>query len=134
MRLSIRPVIAIVDDDESLREALSDLVEVLGFSSRTFPGAEAFLTAYAPGVFDCLITDVRMPGLSGLQLQQRLSAMGCSIPIIFITASTDARTRSRVVEAGAIACLSKPIHEEELSHLLMGLRLRLGSGQGGQNP
>ena len=88
----IRLLIAIVDDDESMREALSELLEVFELPSRVFDGADAFLAAYAPVAFDCLITDIRMPGMSGLELQQKLNSLGSTIPVIVVTSSNDPLT------------------------------------------
>lgn len=117
-RLPHPPVIAVVDDDESMREALSELFYVLKLSSQTFDGAEAFLAAYAPGLFDCLITDIRMPGITGLELQQKLKSLGSTIPLIVVTSFDDPLTRSRMLEDGAVAYLSKPVKDEVLMHHL----------------
>jgi two-component system, LuxR family, response regulator FixJ len=80
--LSKSPVIAVVDDDAAMREALFELLQVLDLPCRTFDGAEAFLAAYAPGSFDCLITDIRMPSTTGLELQQKLNSLGSTTPVI----------------------------------------------------
>jgi two-component system, LuxR family, response regulator FixJ len=119
IRLPNPPVIAVVDDDEAMREALSELLQVLELSCRTFDGAEAFLAAYAPGSFDCLITDIRMPGISGLELQQELKSLGSTIRVIVVTSANDALTRSRALKDGAIAYLSKPVNDEDLIRHLM---------------
>jgi two-component system response regulator FixJ len=119
IRLPNPPVIAVVDDDEAMREALAELLEALALSCRTFDGAEAFLVAYAPGAFDCLITDIRMPGTSGLELQQMLKSLGSIMPLIFVTSSTDPLTRSRALKDGALAYLSKPVNDEVLIRHLM---------------
>jgi two-component system response regulator FixJ len=113
------PLIAIVDDDEAMREALFELLQVVALASRTFDGAEAFLEAYAPGSFDCLITDIRMPGVSGLELQQRLKSLGSTIPIIVVTSSNDPLTRTRALQDGALAYLSKPVKDVDLIRHLM---------------
>lgn len=114
LRLSKPPVIAIVDDDEAVREALFDLLQVEGLSSRTFNSAEAFLADAAAGGFDCLITDVRMPEVDGLELQQRLRACGSSMPVIFITSLTDETARARAMLDGATAWFTKPVSDEAL--------------------
>ena len=101
-----------------MREALSDLLAVLNLSYRTFDRAEVFLAEYASQQFDCLITDVRMPGINGLELQQRLRALGSSVPVIIITSSTDPMTRVRALEAGAHAFLTKPVSNDVLIHHL----------------
>jgi FixJ family two-component response regulator len=119
IRLPNPLVIAVVDDDEAMREALSDLLQVLTFSCRTFDGAEAFLAAYASESFDCLITDIRMPGMNGIELQQKLKALGSTMPVIVITSSTDPLIRSRALKHGAVAYLSKPVNDEVLIRHLM---------------
>jgi FixJ family two-component response regulator len=125
-RLLQPPVIAIVDDDEAVREALADLLQVMGFSAQAFDRADAFLADYAPGRFDCLITDVRMPGIGGLALQQRLRALGSAMPVIIITSYTDPITRARALEGGARAFLTKPVADDFLLH-----HLRSALGQDG---
>src|SRR5207248_4172591 len=99
--LSKAPIVAIVEDDEAVREALSDLLLVLELSCRTFDRAEAFMAEYVPGKFDCLITDVSMPGQSGLDLLQRLRVIGSLMPVIVITANTNPAIRSRAMRYGA---------------------------------
>lgn len=109
-----RPMISIVDDDAAVREATHDLVRSLGYSAATFASAEDFLKSEKLDTTDCVIADVQMPGLSGIDLQQRLLADGRNLPIIFITAFPDERTRKRALGAGAIGFLSKPCREELL--------------------
>ena len=116
--LSKTSLVAIVDDDEAVREALSDLLLVLDVACCTFDRAEAFMAEFEPGRFDCLITDVRMPGRSGLELQERSRELGSSMPVIFITADTTSATHSRALNGGAYACLTKPVNDEKLFHLL----------------
>jgi FixJ family two-component response regulator len=114
---------AIVDDDQEVREALSDLLQVTGFAWQTFDRAETFLAGYAPGRFGCLIVDVKMPGMTGLELLQRLQAQGASPPVIIITSVTDSIARARAREFGAHAYLTKPVAEEVLLlHLRSALR------------
>lgn len=122
--LSKPVVIAIVDDDEDVREAICDLLQVEGMAALTFDGALAFL-AEDEAEFDCLITDVRMPEVDGLELQRRLRARGSSMPVIFITSSTDPVTRRRALEEGAAAWFMKPVADEAL---LQALRAALGAG------
>src|SRR5262245_23726783 len=86
------PLVAVVDDDDDVREALSDLLLVLGLLCCTFDRAEALLAAYEPGLFDCIITDVRMPGISGLDLLRRLRSLDQPVPVIVITSDTNPRT------------------------------------------
>lgn len=122
-------VIAIVDDDKAMREALFDLLQVEGFSGRTFECAAAFLADYAADRFDCLITDVRMPRMDGLELLRKLRELGSGIPVIVITSSADQATHSRALQDGAIACFTKPVADEVL---LAQLRSVLGWNGAGQ--
>ena len=108
------PLIAIVDDDDALRTSLDDLLRSLGFRTQDFSSAEAFLSANQARDTACLILDVRMPGMNGLELQRQLAAANWQIPIIFMTAHADAEARARALEAGAVAFLYKPFHEEGL--------------------
>ena len=108
------PVVAVVDDDEAVREALADLLAVEGFVARTFDGAVAFLADYAPGRFDCIVTDVRMPVVDGIEMQRRLRALGASVPVIFITSSTDAAVRANAMQGGAAAWFTKPVSDATL--------------------
>jgi FixJ family two-component response regulator len=108
------PMISIVDDDTAVREATQDLVRSLGYSAAAFASAEEFLGSEQLSTTDCVIADVQMPGLSGIDLQQRLLADGRNLPIIFITAFPDERTRKRALGAGAVGFLSKPCREELL--------------------
>ncbi len=108
------PVISIVDDDESMREATSALVRSLGFSVATFASAEDFLESDHVDDTSCLITDVQMPGLSGVELQSRLIADGRDMPVIGVTAYPEESIRTRMLEAGAVGFLSKPFNDERL--------------------
>lgn len=121
------PIIAVVDDDEAMREALSDLLEVAGLRCRVFDRAEAFLAAYAPGAFDGLITDVRMPGIGGLDLLRRLKALESAMPVILVTSHADPMIRSRALDAGAQAFLTKPLSDDVL---LQHIKSALEKGQG----
>lgn len=109
-----RPVIGIVDDDRSVRTAVGRLVRSQGFAAEVFPSGEDLLQCDHLAGFSCLIVDVVMPGLSGLELQDRLAADGCPLPIIFITALDDAHIETRALAAGASGFLSKPFDDEEL--------------------
>jgi len=108
------PLISIVDDDDALRNSLDDLIRSLGFRTQGFPSAEAFLNSNYVHDTACLIVDVRMPGMDGLELQCRIIVNNWRIPIIFITSHADDVARERALEAGAVAFLYKPFHEEEL--------------------
>jgi len=101
-------LIAIVDDDESLQSALQDLIESDGLSTLCFGSAEQFLNSEARHKAACLIADIRMPGMSGLELQTKLKAERCRIPIIFITAHGDAKMQSQAMRDGAVKFLAKP--------------------------
>jgi len=127
-----KPVVAIVDDCEAVRESLADLLQVIGLSCRLFDGAASFLADFAPGRFDCLITDVRMPGLSGVELCERLNAVGSLMPIIIITSSDDERERIRALEVGVLAWLTKPVSDDTiLAHLSLALGHDAFCGEGG---
>ena len=101
-------MISIIDDDESVRAATRNLVRSLGFTAFTFASAEDFLQSPRASDSSCVITDVQMPGLSGVELQSRLLAQGQRTPIIFITAFPDKSIEARAMKAGAICFLSKP--------------------------
>jgi FixJ family two-component response regulator len=107
-------LVAIVDDDDSVRGTLQELLRAAGFFSRAFDSAEAFLGSGHQQETACLITDIRMPGMSGLDLQARLNAEQCKIPTIFITAHGDEEMRFRALRAGAVEFLSKPFDDEAL--------------------
>ena len=107
-------MISIVDDDRIVREAMGDLVQSLGYEVATFESAEHFLESGSLAETRCLITDVQMPGLDGLELQRRLLAEGHSTPVIFVTAFSAGSSRRRAMEAGAVGFLSKPFHEDSL--------------------
>jgi FixJ family two-component response regulator len=102
------PLISIVDDDDTVRAATESLVRSLGFETRTFASAESFLRSSSSQATRCLILDVQMPNMSGIELQERLTELGFEIPIIFITAYPDEAVRQRAMEAGAAAVLLKP--------------------------
>jgi FixJ family two-component response regulator len=106
--------VAIVDDDDSLRGAIQDLLEAIGVPAKAFASAEDFLNSGQHRHTTCLITDIRMPGMSGLELQTKLNADGCRIPTIFITAHGDEKMRMQALRAGAVEFLSKPFNDEAL--------------------
>jgi FixJ family two-component response regulator len=108
------PLIVCVEDVESVREAIKGLLVALGFNAEVFSSAEEFLQSDLLGDTSCLITDVKLGGMSGLELQYRLTASGYRIPVIVITAFSDDRTRAQALSAGAVCFLSKPITKEEL--------------------
>ena len=106
-----RTLVSVVDDDESVRESLPDLLRSYGMEVRSFDSAEAFLASDALDRTGCLILDVSMPAMSGPELQQELARLDRSIPIVFITAHSEERTRDVVLRRGAVAYLSKPFAE-----------------------
>ena len=108
------PWIAIVDDDESVRNAVHGVLKSVGIKARTFASAEEFLVSGQRSATACLITDVQMPGMTGLELQTKLAQANNRIPIIFITAYGNTRTRTQAMDAGAIAFLEKPFDDEVL--------------------
>jgi FixJ family two-component response regulator len=112
--VSAPALISIVDDDESVRDALWGFLRSVGFAVNVFPSAEEFLNSEQPGKADCLILDVRMPGMSGIELQRQLVSSHCKIPVIFITAYEDEGMRAQALFSGAGAFLIKPFGEEAL--------------------
>ena len=112
--MSENPLIAVVDDDASMRGALRNLLRSVGFRAAAFASAEEFLQASQLQDTACAIVDVRMPGMSGLELQQHLATIQYPIPLIFITAHGDAEARARALRAGAVDFLDKPFSEEVL--------------------
>jgi FixJ family two-component response regulator len=111
-------LVAIVDDDESVQLALRDLIESDGLPAICFGSAEQFLDSEARNKAACMITDIRMPGMSGLELQAKLKAERCRIPIIFITAHGDAETRIHAMREGAVEFLSKPFDDAVLLEIV----------------
>ena len=107
-------MISIVDDDKSVREATKSLLRSLGYGAAAFASAEDFLESDQVNDTSCLITDVQMPGLSGVELQSRLIAQGHRMPMIFVSASAEEKTRARALKAGAIGFLSKPFNIDRL--------------------
>lgn len=115
LKTSKTPRVSIVDDDESVREAISSLLRSIGLEAKVFASAEQFLNSDYQHNADCLILDVRMPGMTGLQLQEKLASAKCDIPIIFITAHvSDREAKARALRSGAVDFLIKPFKEDEL--------------------
>ena len=108
------PLISIVDDDDSLRNSLDNLIRSVGFHAQGFSSAEAFLSSNQAHDTACLILDMRLPGMNGLELQRQIVAANWRIPIIFITSHADGGARARALEAGAVDYLFKPFREEQL--------------------
>ena len=107
-------LVAIVDDDDLMRGALQGLLKAVGLPARAFASAEEFLSSGQYRETACLIADIRMPGMSGLELQARLNAEHCRIPTIFITAHGDAKMRMQALRAGAVEFMAKPFDDEAL--------------------
>jgi FixJ family two-component response regulator len=119
-----RPLVSIVDDDESVRESLPDLVKEFGFAAQAFSSAEEFLASERMGGTRCLILDIAMPGMSGPDLQRELKLRRQDMPIVFITARRDEIIRPRVLQSGAVECLFKPFSDTALlAALTTALRL-----------
>ena len=108
------PLIAVVDDDAAIREAIQSLLRSVGLRAAVFASAEDFLQSGQLQATACLILDVRMPRMSGIELQQQLATAKCPMPLIFITAHGDQETRARALRAGAVAFLDKPFSDEVL--------------------
>lgn len=118
-------LISVIDDDESIRRTTTLLIESFGFRAVAFESAETFLSSGHSHDSSCLIIDVQMPGMNGLQLQSQLAASGCKIPIIFITAYDSPDSRQRAMRAGAAAFLGKPFGDEQLLQIIRStLRFR----------
>ena len=107
-------LVAIVDDDDLMRSALGGLLKAVGLPAQEFASAEEFLNSGQQHHIGCLIADIRMPGISGLELQAKLNADHCRIPIIFITAHGDEKMRLQALRAGAVEFLAKPFDDEAL--------------------
>jgi FixJ family two-component response regulator len=107
-------LVAIVDDDDSVRVALEGLLKSVGLPAQAFASAEEFMKSGQHRHASCLIADIRMPGMSGLDLQAKLNSENCRIPIVFITAHGDAKMRMQALRAGAVEFLAKPFNDEAL--------------------
>ena len=112
--MTTRSLVSVVDDDESVRESLPDMLRQCGFAAAAFSSAEEFLASDVIGRTNCLILDVKMPGMSGPDLQRELTTLGKHIPIVFITASGDKAIRAQLLSDGAVECLFKPFSEAAL--------------------
>jgi FixJ family two-component response regulator len=113
-------LVAIVDDDDSMRSALQGLLKAVNLPAQAFASGEEFLKSGQQRETACLIADIRMPGMSGLELQAKLNAEHCRIPIIFITAHGDANLRMQALRAGAVEFLAKPFDDEALLESVRG--------------
>ena len=122
-------LVSIVDDDESLRRSVKNLLTSVGFQVETFASAEAFLQSAHRADTRCVVLDLRMPGMSGLDLLMHLAATGSPIPVVILTAHSDDEARRRMLQAGAVAFLGKPFHGEAL---LGAVRKALAENPGGR--
>ncbi|WP_345816726.1 response regulator (plasmid) [Paraburkholderia sp. PREW-6R] len=114
-----RLLVSVVDDDESVRESLPDLIREMGFNALAFNSAEAFLESDSVVRTQCLIVDLKMPGMGGQALVSTLRRLGISIPVVFITANQSSAIREQLLGDGAVACLFKPFSDAELSEALL---------------
>jgi FixJ family two-component response regulator len=120
-----RSLVSVVDDDESVRESLPDLLRQFGFAAKAFSSAEAFLASGVVRKTSCLLLDITMPGMSGPEVQRELIRRRQEIPIVFITAGSDESIRGRLLAEGAVECLFKPFSETALIDALnTALRVR----------
>ena len=110
----VHETVFIVDDDDAIREGLSNLLEAVGIASETFPSAEDFLRHWDPARPGCLVLDARLPGMTGVEFQEKLNTTALHIPIIFMTAHGDVPMVRKVMKAGAIEFLTKPFEKQEL--------------------
>ena len=111
---SSEATVFIVDDDEAVRDSLGLLLRSVGYRARCYPSAKEFLKAFDPRDYGCLVLDIRMPGMTGLELQKHLAEIGCNIPIVFITGHGDIPMAVEAVRQGAVDFLQKPFQDQEL--------------------
>ena len=124
--MSDKFIVMIVDDDESIRRAARRLIRSFGFAVETYASAEDFLASGRLYATACLVLDIQMPGLNGLELQNRLISEGHQIPIIFITAFNDENARDQALRAGAVSYLVKPFEETDLLQGILALQRQEG--------
>jgi FixJ family two-component response regulator len=130
---SEEPLVAIVDDDASVRASTRRLIRSLGHRAEAFESAEQFLGSGLAAETACLILDVRMPGMGGLELQRRLADSDSRIPIVFITARASDEEEARALRAGAVAFLRKPVDKESLLDVLGAVLEGRSAGKGGRD-
>jgi FixJ family two-component response regulator len=118
-RVAAEPLICIVDDDPSLQKALVRLIQSLGYAARGFASAEAFITSDIMPACSCVVTDIQMPGMSGIDLKRFMNASDCRVPVIMITARTEPDLEQSALSAGAICFLRKPVDTTLLSDCLV---------------
>ena len=128
--MPLLPTIAVVDDDESIRDTAKDLLDAAGLSSATFDSAESFLQSKGTCAVRCLVTDMRMPGMTGLELHGRLAAAGTPIPTVLVTAYHDEQMLVRALESGVTCFLTKPFRAEDLLACIQAALRGRGLGPG----
>jgi FixJ family two-component response regulator len=116
--VSIEYQVGVIDDDDPFRIALVDLLNSLGYGARGYASADEFVAADGETLCDCVVTDIHMPGMSGIDLKLQLSARGSKLPVIMITARSDAGLESRALASGAVCLLRKPFESAALTHCL----------------
>jgi FixJ family two-component response regulator len=116
--VSKKPLIAVIDDDESFRPALIESLSSLGYGVRDFPSAEDFIASGREGSYDCIVTDVHLTGMSGIDLKKKLTSRGIDVPVIMITARPDPGLEGRAVATGAVCLLRKPFESAALINCL----------------
>jgi FixJ family two-component response regulator len=121
--MASKPTISVIDDDESMRLAVAGLVRLLGFHAETYASAEDFLQSGASGRTSCIITDIHMPGLSGIELKRKLDAHHNSAPVIMITGRSETHLHEEALQCGAVCLLNKPFDEETLLSCLKRARI-----------
>ncbi|GMW07159.1 MAG: response regulator FixJ [Gammaproteobacteria bacterium] len=110
----MEPQVFVIDDDQAVRDSLGLLLKSMGQKARLFDSAQAFLEEYAPEMNGCIVLDIRMPGMSGLELQQKLTAIHCTIPVIFVTGHGDVPMAVEAMQHGAFDFIQKPFRDQEL--------------------
>lgn len=108
------PTVFVVDDDPAMRKSLQWLTESVGLAVETFANAEVFLQSYTPDRAGCMVLDVRMPGMSGLDLQEQMQSLGCTLPVIIVTGHGEVQSAVRAMQSGAVHFIEKPFSDQEL--------------------
>jgi len=122
--MSAQPTVFVIDDDDGVRDSLRYLIESAGWPVQAYDSAESFLRAVPPTTSGCAVLDVRMPGMSGLELQKRLRDSGCHLPLILITAYGDVRSAVRAMKLGAVDFIEKPVNDDALiQHIRTAIEL-----------
>jgi FixJ family two-component response regulator len=114
LRAAAEPMVHVIDDEDDVRQALALLLRSVGLASRLYASAQEFLAEYRPGAPGCLVIDVRLPGMSGLELQERLTQQGVALPVILMTGHGDIPMAVRAMRAGALDFVEKPFHDQLL--------------------